>query len=242
MLFQSSPGVVAGCDSSSRPSAGRSPLFQSSPGVVAGCDLPCLCHRPGRGNVSILTRRGGRVRPSARSRSPRPRWCFNPHPAWWPGATAERRHRHVHHVEFQSSPGVVAGCDDCTSALCFEASSFQSSPGVVAGCDMSWRVCIATHTTCFNPHPAWWPGATTRWSRGYVPHWMFQSSPGVVAGCDAWLMPAFAASPLFQSSPGVVAGCDRRATSHTPGSAARFNPHPAWWPGATRLSESARLS
>jgi len=37
--------------------------------------------------------------------------------------------------KFQSSPGVVAGCDTATPIFVAPKVTFQSSPGVVAGCD-----------------------------------------------------------------------------------------------------------
>ncbi len=65
----------------------------------------------------------------------------------------------------------------------------------------SWR-------TCFNPHPARWPGAIF----------------------DAY-GPA-ASTTVFQSSPSTLAGCDRPPLRPDPHQARSFNPHPARWPGA----------
>jgi len=88
LAFQSSPGVVAGCDTADdieyRPGWAE---FQSSPGVVAGCDPHRRVAGLGPMQVSILTRRGGRVR----------------HGAAWASVSPN--------TLFQSSPGVVAGCD-----------------------------------------------------------------------------------------------------------------------------------
>ena len=60
---------------------------------------------------------------------------------------------------------------------------------------------------CFNPHPAFGPGATWPGLRGSSVGLRFQSSPGLRAGC---YHPAAAIRPApawFQSSPGLRAGC-----------------------------------
>ena len=64
-MFQSSPGLLAGCNASPGRTSGRRhrPLFQSSPGLLAGCN------DMGRNTILILHCR------------------FNPHPAFWPDAT-----------------------------------------------------------------------------------------------------------------------------------------------------------
>ena|GEM_PF-1767866 len=133
--------------------------------------------------VSILTRHGSRVQQKD---------------------TCELRNA----LEFQSSPGMEAGCDEAISTFVLEPYLFQSSPGMEAGCNTVSAICMKVssqvsiltrhgsrvqrmstplrqgRTRRFNPHPAWKPGATWRDCR----------------------KPA-----------------DRRC----------FNPHPAWKPGAT---------
>ncbi len=108
-------------------------------GRVRRLDEDGLCYQD---EVSILTRLGGRVRRKcARAPHHTPRWCFNPHPARWPGATRrnDRRIDLIH--QFQSSPGSVAGCDVSDFAFQFDGQDvFQSSPGSVAGCDESVAV------------------------------------------------------------------------------------------------------
>ena len=79
--------MVAGCDPFSANELLTLNLFQSSPGVVAGCDVAVPRPVVRLGRVSILTRRGGRVR-----RTKIVQLDF--------AGTV-----------FQSSPGVVAGCD-----------------------------------------------------------------------------------------------------------------------------------
>ena len=178
---------------------------------MAGCDARTRRQRPARRAVSILTRRGGRVRRGRRLRDQRDvhvsiltRRGGRVRPG---GASLP----HFIHSLFQSSPGVVAGCDrgdvggavgaDDVSILTRRGGrvrrarlsldgqgrvAFQSSPGVVAGCDRC-RGSGPPSWASFNPHPAWWPGATYRWiERQVAGELVFQSSPGVVAGCDNW--------------------------------------------------------
>ncbi len=136
-------------------------MFQSSPGSVAGCDaLRGSGTRPARAGVSILTRLGGRVRPH--------------------NGTDSRQ------IEY----------------------AFQSSPGSVAGCDTPSPPSAPARTSCFNPHPARWPGATLGRSGNQPGRRRFQSSPGSVAGCDEYLRAWRERQRRFQSSPGSVAGCD----------------------------------
>ena len=159
-LFQSSPGLSAGCNVTcvlshalghsvsmlTRPPAGRmqratltvsaSPaLFQSSPGLSAGCN-PIL---------------------GASSHS-RPTLSFNPHPASQPDATRGISHaggawlvsiltRPLSRMQprscsasviwssFQSSPGLSAGCNPILRYEYSTTNGFQSSPGLSAGCN-----------------------------------------------------------------------------------------------------------
>ena len=68
-MFQSSPGLEAGCDGSRTfTSTTGATLFQSSPGLEAGCDGHSGVGRHEYGSVSILTRLGGRVRRGAGTR------------------------------------------------------------------------------------------------------------------------------------------------------------------------------
>ena len=66
----------------------RCSMFQSSPGQKAGCNQPERERRRGNECVSILTRPEGRVQP-AKFFPAHPLYCFNPHPAFWPGATLD---------------------------------------------------------------------------------------------------------------------------------------------------------
>ena len=179
--FQSSPGLAAGCycgsigsvatsgsfnpHPASRPGATAGHLwasallglFQSSPGLAAGC---------------YGSRWSGCPRQT----------CFNPHPASRPGATdlvallvalvdvsilTRPRGRvlplpvisaHAARAQFQSSPGLAAGC--------YEGAQGSPLPG-----------------NCFNPHPASRPGATREYTMVGLARRLFQSSPGLAAGC-----------------------------------------------------------
>ncbi len=110
--------------------------------------------------------------------------CFNPHPAWKPDATQQEALIARAWAEFQSSPGLEAGCDTANepSHRCGSA-KFQSSPGLEAGCDTS-----EVNTGCTSE--------------------VFQSSPGLEAGCDGLGSVGVVALGMFQSSPGLEAGCD----------------------------------
>ena len=37
---------------------------------------------------------------------------------------------------------------------------FQSSPGLLAGCNAPLFLALVDCLECFNPHPAFWPDAT----------------------------------------------------------------------------------
>ena len=186
-----------------------------------------------RGDVSILTRRGGRVRPCVRRLLRASQWCFNPHPAWWPGATRTAwRAPLLGQRRFNPHPAWWPGATDAHTSL-------------------------LTSGECFNPHPAWWPGATSTWGPRIRPTRGFNPHPAWWPGATATMVVKVAVDVVFQSSPGVVAGCDGRhldvgqqhravsiltrrggrvrlapASGRCRG-ATRFNPHPAWWPGAT---------
>ncbi len=210
-VFQSSPGSVAGCDACRPPAPSPPPReFQSSPGSVAGCDTERLGYSRTRG-VFVFQSSPGSVAGCDRSAV---RWrstgsgSFNPHPARWPGATAEL-------PEYLASDAL-----------------FQSSPGSVAGCDRTAKPPPPQSPSCFNPHPARWPGATlvgggpVQAVAGFNPH------PARWPGATKAAPSASVISRVFQSSPGSVAGCDANKLGATVFEIG-FNPHPARWPGAT---------
>ena len=155
-MFQSSPGLLAGATWPTPLRSARQSWFQSSPGLLAG-----------RYVTTTSSGTGGD--------------CFNPRPAFWPGATV-----------LMEAIGTVL--------------QFQSSPGLLAGRDSAGRHAVTRGRHCFNPRPAFWPGATINWgvfrpiflvsilarpfgralpgdlhSRRRA-HGRFQSSPGLLAG------------------------------------------------------------
>ena len=159
--------------------------FQSSPGQKAGCNFWLWVQ-------SGLSR------------------CFNPHPAFWPGATRDRAGPSAPTAMFQSSPGQKAGCNHPHRRHLQPVRSRFNPPRpegrVQHRPSVRWA---GTARACFNPHPAFWPGATAkqsassaRRSRRFNPH------PARRPG---------ATSPQL-----LGAGCSQC-----------FNPHPAFWPGAT---------
>ena len=114
-------------------------LFQSSSGQKAGCNRRRLPPRVCLLAVSILIRPSGRMQ-------------------LWVMPTR------VMLSMFQSSSGLLAGCNGTTAAArpCYYLREFQSSSGLLAGCN--WGVDTGMPDQgikCFNPHPAFWPDATT---------------------------------------------------------------------------------
>ena len=159
LRFQSSPGLRAGCYSTVSPVCPAPPTrfnphpafgpgatghpwvidtgngkFQSSPGLRAGC-------YPADGDgllavltVSILTRPSGRVLLAVQCSHCMSTRRFNPHPAFGPGATFRQKGCNTPLEQFQSSPGLRAGCYATANAPAPLAATFQSSPGLRAGC------------------------------------------------------------------------------------------------------------
>ena len=108
-MFQSSPGLLAGCNSFNCTHDHLGP-FQSSPGLLAGCNLrqstpsrPLSRFHSSPGLLAGCNSRYG----SCQTRTSR----FNPHPAVWPDATAALVEVKSTGIRFQSSPGLLAGCN-----------------------------------------------------------------------------------------------------------------------------------
>ena len=83
---------------------------------------------------------------------------------------------------------------------------FQSSPGMGAGRNSRKFAEGAKVTICFNPRPAWEPGATPDISSLFG-----AMSVSILARHGSRAQPIFAANPVieyipFQSSPGMGAG------------------------------------
>ena len=134
---------------------------------------------------------------------------------------------------FQSSPGLATGCNSRQTRTLTGRVRFQSSPGLATGCNGAGGRRGPGDPSCFNPHPALRPGATTlgllqnrqdamvsiltrpcdrvqrctgliRWNVRAK----FQSSPGLATGCNpSGLLPAVSCTG-FQSSPGLATGCN----------------------------------
>ncbi len=108
---------------------------------------------------------------------------------------------------FQSSPGLIAGCNVYGIFGLVASNRFQSSPGLIAGCNsngcfVSVRIHVVSILTRLN----------SRVQRNHCLLMLstkrFQSSPGLIAGCNARSV-VFGINPiLFQSSPGLIAGCN----------------------------------
>ena len=161
--------------------------------------------------VSILTRPEGRVLPAApRHRSSAP-FCFNPHPARRPGATASAMASPPQSARFQSSPGPKAGCYPRIRRPVGNLKLFQSSPGPKAGCYY----------------------LTSRYGGGNDTVSILTRPEGRVLP-RRWATPALRApvSILTRPEGRVLRGVELRSSVAGVG----FNPHPARRPGATGIS------
>ena len=116
-------------------------------------------------------------------------------------------------------------------------SSFNPHPAF--GPDATSRYSLSPSTLLsFNPHPAFGPDATRRLvSIGHC-FWLFQSSPGLWAGCNTpWAtecvwISCFNPHPAF--GPDATSPGRRRLPSRV-----GFNPHPAFGPDATSLTSGS---
>ena len=259
--FNPRPAFWPGATLAGNPADCRYFLFQSSPGLLAGryAGVQECCVGA---HVSILARPFGRALLHG-GRSPATVPCgFNPRPAFWPGATtaADRRRRsrvvsilarpfgralllhaspmHVWSL-FQSSPGLLAGRYNQVDVVGGAAASFQSSPGLLAGRTLKWPRSWASRS-CFNPRPAFWPGATWPTPLRSARQSWFQSSPGLLAGRTS--------RPPQVGLVGTVSILARpfgRALRFLWRQLARycsFNPRPAFWPGATPRAGTRSLA
>ena len=260
--FQSSPGLLAGCKAPHFRLVGDvyrvSILTRPSGRVQVGAD------RPNRrfSKVSILTRPSGRVQARGEGRIG---WTFQVSILTRPSGRVQAALRSLYAppVKFQSSPGLLAGCKLAFSKPSVSIITFQSSPGLLAGCKFGGFQVTEQGRIGFNPHPAFWPGATSgvgHFSRNSVVsiltrpsgrvqggpivpsshNPLFQSSPGLLAGCKARAAGKAGDLARFQSSPGLLAGCKSRRPRPRRPSASSFNPHPAFWPGASNWTMVSR--
>ena len=187
-VFQSSPGGEAGCDPYAQ--AAVRPFWQrfnphpaGKPGATtvlatgergAKISVSILTRRGSRVrlsapriapralDVSILTRRGSRVRPRGRGSRCRCRRSFNPHPAGKPGATSPSSQSHSPEsaVSILTRRGsrVRPGLESCG---CAASRRFNPHPAGKPGATRLRRQ-RGQRCRCFNPHPAGKPGATGR--------------------------------------------------------------------------------
>ena len=137
--------------------------------------------------VSILTRLGGRVRRKAKLGMRPSSGCFNPHPAWRPGATRIAAPGGTQRRSFNPHPAWRPGATVTGIIVDREGQMFQSSPGLEAGCDAEEDDPLGRKLGV---------SILTRLG-GRVRRWMIWK---MRSGCNG-----------FQSSPGLEAGCDRRS-------------------------------
>ena len=93
---------------------------------------------------------------------------------------------------------------------------FQSSSGQKAGCNPPRPRLTRPRSPGFNPHPAFWPDATSLAVKMMRPVASFQSSSGQKAGCDTVAWVSARGQGVFQSSSGQKAGCNRRRAGPEP--------------------------
>ena len=160
--FQSSPGLLAGCNEGG---GRRCPIadqkFQSSPGLLAGCNALLVGEVDGDLLVSILTRPSGRVQLANPWLWAVADWCFNPHPAFWPGATADSDTITVTINGFNPHPAFWPGATaNCAAFPPSRSTGFNPHPAFWPGATRSAPM-RSWPRSSFNPHPAFWPGATT---------------------------------------------------------------------------------
>ena len=206
-MFQSSPGLAAGCFKRRTWPPWSTLSFQSSPGLAAGCFVlqpSCLQHPP---NVSILTRPCGRVLQQSRA------------PALRGGNVSILtrpcgRVLRGYFVQYQRQPGVSILTRPCgrvlrarsmTSGL--RSGQFQSSPGLAAGCFSTRGEAELLRQRGFNPHPALRPGASVL----HAAVWAVAEKVSILTRPCGRVLRSWGSAPtgerMFQSSPGLAAGC-----------------------------------
>ena len=245
------PGATRRPAASPTASGGFNPHPAFRPGATP-CTRSAFCSDP----VSILTRPFDRVqRPPSAPYSPIKRG-FNPHPAFRPGATRRPAASPTASGGFNPHPAFRPGATPCTrSAFCSDPVSILTRP--FDRVQLGQRA-ISAKRPRFNPHPAFRPGATFLSWYAYNSGNRFQSSPGLSTGCNNSVLRHLRQGRQFQSPPGLSTGCNHRACyrrvadalfQSSPGLSTgcngvfcigvikhrpqRFNPHPAFRPGAT---------
>ncbi len=182
-MFQSSPGLAAGCYGASTASAQALSRFNPHP-----------ASRPG------ATRSGCQARSASQ---------FQSSPGLAAGCYGNESQDQTPTIQFQSSPGLAAGCylfehgdldrQGGVSILTRPRGRvlrcrgrFREQPSEVSiltrprGRVLQSRdVSSESRRGRFNPHPASRPGATSSCARKRACGQRFQSSPGLAAGCYA---------------------------------------------------------
>ena len=190
-MFQSSSGQKAGCNHRKKklaptvkPIRGFNPHPARRPDATrvfeADGGVRMLVH------VSILIRLEGRMQRGTPSMGTIAMLVgsFNPHPARRPDATCPSPPTVPSTPGFQSSSGLLAGCNLPVSATC-SINSWVSILIQPEGRMQPARLRQLFHQLLgFNPHPAFWPDATCP-SPPPVPSTPgFQSSSSQKAGCN----------------------------------------------------------
>ena len=230
-------------------------MFQSSPGLEAGCDGHSRRAAGVGVSVSILTRLGGRVR-LAEGKLREVTQGFQSSPGLEAGCDTCPLSMYLSVTLFQSSPGLEAGCDSLGSTPARFRPMFQSSPGLEAGCDEA-RECDHFRLRAVSILTRLGGRVRPVHPSKPVQAYGFQSSPGLEAGCDATRGPAARAPRRVSILTRLGGRVRRQAIAQTlinrwvsiltrlggrvrrPGPASvpkgsrGFNPHPAWRPGAT---------
>ena len=212
VLFQSSPGQKAGCNSSVIIMPPPPPCFNPHPARRPGATGTKGSRGVVMTQVSILTRPEGRVQHGMMPPLRTPFSSFNPHPARRPGATLRiLRCRLQRSCCFNPHPARRPGATRCQPRVRRNGlAGFNPHPARRPGATIVAPCIICSWQFCFNPHPARRPGATDGNRRASV-----RRHNG------------------FQSSPGQKAGCNRKGSKSGWCGKSGFNPHPARRPGAT---------
>ncbi len=203
--------------------------------------------------VSILTQPFGWVQRSGVDRLFLCEW-FQSSPSLLAGCNGTPHYKAFYVCPFQSSPSLLAGCNEGGGGDDRGASSFNPHPAFWLGATVT-PICSLRRSYSFNPHPAFWLGATKSpidifpaqdvsiltQPFGWVQHQLSAQfgSPVAVSILTqpfGWVQHPATPFPrgelLFQSSPSLLAGCNER-TCNTFRIMLSFNPHPAFWLGAT---------
>ena len=118
-------------------------------------------------------------------------------------------------ISFQSSSGLLAGCNVYRPVLSWPLISFQSSSGLLAGCNAApgrRRGRDVQVSILIRPSGRMQPPAILR-SR--LLKLVFQSSSGLLAGCNCGLPGKVRFDHSFQSASGLLAGCNHVVSACT---------------------------